>query len=79
MRGRIVGIALDRTGRYLYVNVRKWPEDWVPAADVCPPIAEDIEMKVLDLTERRFLDVTYKGHKGFTNSLGAFYIYLDTR
>ena len=78
MRGRIVGIALDRTGRYLHVNVRKWPEGAVSAADVCPPIAEDIEMKVLDLTERRFLDVTYKGHKGFTNSLGAFIIYLDT-
>ena len=78
MRGHIVGIALDRTGRYLYVNVRKWPEGAVPAADVCPPIAEDIEMKVLDLTERRFLDVTYKGHKGFTNSLDAYIIYLDT-
>ena len=59
MRGHIVGIALDRTGRYLHVNVRKWPEDWVPAADVCPPIAEDIEMKVLDLTERRSLSFFY--------------------
>ena len=26
----------------------------------------------------RFLDVTYTGHKGFTSSAGAFYIYLDT-
>ena len=59
MRGYIVGIALDRTGRYLHVNVRKWPEGAVPAADVCPPIAEDIEMKVLDLTERRSLSFFY--------------------
>ena len=26
----------------------------------------------------RFLDVNYTGHKGYTDSTGAFYIYLDT-
>ena len=25
-----------------------------------------------------FLDIQYYGHKGYTDSLGAFYIYLDT-
>jgi len=78
MEGHIVGIALDPSGRYLHVNVRRWPQGAAPVADSSLPIAEDIQMRVLDLQEKRFLDVTYTGHKGFTSSAGAFYIYLDT-
>ena len=53
MGGHIVGIALDSSGRYLHVNVRLWPEGAVPGADSSTPIAEDIQMKVLDLQEKK--------------------------
>ena len=53
MRGHIVGIALDRTGQYLYVNIRKWPDGARPALHLPPPIATEIEMHVLDLKTMR--------------------------
>jgi len=78
MFGHIVGIALDKNGKYLYVNVRNWPQGARPHPDLPPPIATEIEMHVLDLETLTFLNVKYIGHKGFTDSMGAFYIYLDT-
>ena len=53
MEGHIVGIALDPSGRYLHVNVRRWPQGAAPVADSSLPIAEDIQMRVLDLQEKR--------------------------
>ena len=80
MLGHIVGICLDKQsdGRYLYVNIRRWPDGAKPSLDLPPPIATEIEMRVLDLQTFTFLDICFTGHKGFTDSLGAFYIYLDT-
>ena len=53
MEGHIVGIALDPSGRYLHVNVRHWPQGAAPVTDSSMPIAEDIQMRVLDLQEKR--------------------------
>jgi len=77
MNGHIVGISQDREGRFLYVNVRRWPEGAVATENNPPPIASDIEMRVVDLKDLSLLDQVYLGHKGYTDSLGAFYIYLD--
>jgi len=77
MHGHIVGITQDREGRYLYVNVRRWPEGAVPTEDDPPPIDSWIEMRVVDLKDLTVQEQVYRGHKGYTDSKGAFYIYLD--
>jgi len=77
MYGHIVGITQDRAGRYLYVNVRRWPDGAVPTEEDPPPIDSWIEMRVVDLKDLTIKDQVYRGHKGYTDSKGAFYIYLD--
>jgi len=77
MHGHIVGIAQDREGRYLYVNVRRWPEGAVPTDDDPPPIDSWIEMRVVDLRDLTVKEQVYRGHRGYTDSEGAFYIYLS--
>lgn len=76
MKGHIVGISLD-SGQ-LHVNVRRWPEGARPVFDYPPPIAREIETRVVDLATLSLSDIQYTGHKGYTDSLEAFYIYLDT-
>lgn len=78
LNGHVVGIALDHSGRYLFANVRRWPLGAQPNRGEPPPIAQEIEMVVIDLNTLQILPKTYTGHKGFTDSTGAFYIYLDT-
>jgi len=78
LHGHVVGIALDHSGRFLFANVRRWPSGTQP--DMCepPPIAEEIEMVVIDLNTLQILPQTYTGHKGLTTNSEAFFIYLDT-
>lgn len=78
LHGHVVGIALDRSGQYIFANVRRWPQGAQPHVGEPPPIAQEIEMVVIDLHTLKILPKTYTGHKGFTDSTGAFYIYLDT-
>jgi len=78
MLGHVVGIAQDRAGKYLYVNVRRWPDGAVVSQHTPPCISDDIELRVVDLASLTLTHTVYRGHKGFTDSLGAFYIYLDT-
>ena len=77
MKGHIVGISLDRESRHLFVNVRQWPEGARPHPDNPPPIAREIETRVVDLSNLAVSDLKYRGHKGFTDTTEAFYIYLD--
>jgi len=78
LHGHVVGIALDHSGRFLFANVRRWPSGAQPNGGEPPPIAQEIEMVVIDLKTLNILPKTFTGHKGFTDSTGAFYIYLDT-
>merc|ERR1712130_107050 len=78
LHGHVVGVALDHSGRYLFANVRRWPLGAEPNRGEPPPIAQEIEMVVIDLNTLQILPKPYTGHKGFTDSTGAFYIYLDT-
>jgi len=77
LAGHIVGVAVARDGRHLYANVRRWPANAQPVEDEPPPIAQEIELVVVDLATLAVTDTTYSGHKGYTDSKGAFYIYLD--
>ena len=78
MLGHIVGISLDRQSRHLFVNVRPWPEGAQPHPDYPPPIAREIETRVVELSSLTVSSLQYRGHKGFTDTTEAFYIYLDT-
>jgi len=79
MSGHIVGIQQDRSGRYLFVNVRAWPDGAQPSEGSPPAIASEIEMRVVNLRDLTIIQgINYTGHKGYTDSIGAFYIYLDT-
>eukprot|EP00088_Acartia_fossae_P066419 TRINITY_DN8233_c0_g2_i3.p1 TRINITY_DN8233_c0_g2~~TRINITY_DN8233_c0_g2_i3.p1 ORF type:complete len:513 (-),score=100.37 TRINITY_DN8233_c0_g2_i3:26-1564(-) len=77
MNGHIIGMDVSKDSRYLYVNVRSWPENCVLSYDTSPVIAQQIEMRVVDLKTLTLLDKVYSGHKGFTSSFDAFYIYID--
>ena len=76
MLGHIVGISLQ--SGLLHVNVRRWPEGARPHYDYPPPIAREIETRVVDLATLKLSDIQYTGHKGYTDTSQAFYIYLDT-
>lgn len=78
LKGHIVGVALSPDHRYLYANVRRWPANSTPNLFESPPIASEIEMRVVDLKSLELMeDVVFTGHRGFTDSLGAFYIYIN--
>lgn len=77
MRGHVVGMALCPTGEHLYVNVRAWPENAVPSQDQPPPISSQIELRVVDLRTLTLTDAVMLGHRGFTPTENAFYLYLD--
>ena len=77
MHGHIVGAALAPDHRYLYVNVRSWPENCVPDMHEPPPISRQIELKIICLATLTLLPTTLLGHQGYTASDSAFYLYLD--
>lgn len=77
LHGHIVGLCLSQDQRYLYVNVRPWPPNSSPSLLESPPIASEIEMRVVDLQTLQLTQDIYTGHRGFTDSMDAFYIYID--
>ena len=46
----------------------RWPLGAQPNGGEPPPIAQEIEMVVIDLNTMEILPKTYTGHKGFTDS-----------
>ena len=85
MDGQIIGMAsTDVKNKYAFVNVRKWVEKEGTSMDDQmmfhpPDIHSDIEVRRIDLKtmEIKKEDIVLKGHKGYTSSEGAFYLYLD--
>ena len=77
MSGHIVGVALAPDHQYLYVNVRSWPENCVPDMYEPPPISTQIELRIICLATLTLLPTSLLGHRGYTASDSAFYLYLD--
>jgi len=75
--GHIVGLSLSPDHRFLFVNVRRWPTNATLNPLESPVIAREIEMRVVELETLTLLETVYSGHKGFTDSMAAFYIYID--
>ena len=64
LKGHIVGVALSPDNRYLYANVRRWPTNSTPNLFESPPIASEIEMRVVDLKSLELIeDVVFTGHR----------------
>lgn len=64
--------------RYLYVNSRAWPAGCVISDPMSPPpIAEEIDMHVIDLKSLREERRSLRAHRAFTPNDECFFIFLD--
>ncbi|KAG5889639.1 hypothetical protein JTB14_028918 [Gonioctena quinquepunctata] len=78
LHGHIVGMGLSPDHRYLYVNSRSWPENYVISNPLDPPpIAQEIDIHVIDLVTLKQVGTMLKAHKAFTPNNECFFIFLD--
>lgn len=78
LRGHIIGMGLSPDHRYLYVNTRSWPDD----AEIehplhPPPIAQQIDIHVIDLVTFKPVGNMLRSHKAYTPNDECFFIFLD--
>nr|CAI5842867.1 unnamed protein product [Callosobruchus analis] len=73
LHGHIVGMGLSPDHRYLYVNSRSWPENYVISNPLNPPpIAQETDIHVIDLVTLKQVGKMLRAHKAFTpNNDGA--------
>ncbi|XP_005177824.2 F-box/WD repeat-containing protein 5 [Musca domestica] len=78
LHGHIIGMALSPDHRYLYVNTRPWPENYVISNPLePPPIAQEIDIHVIDLMTLKRVGNMLRAHKAYTPSNECFFIFLD--
>jgi len=77
LHGHILGIAISPDYKELYVNVRCWPDGFIPTMENSPAIANQIEIKIIDLKTFTIQKQGLMGHVGFTPIEKAFNLYLD--
>lgn len=71
-------LAPPRLSRYLYVNSRAWPEGCVVSDPLQPPpIAEEIELRVVDLKTMKEAKRALRAHRAYTPSEEFNFIFLD--
>lgn len=64
--------------RYLYVNCRPWPANYVINNPFDPPIiASEIDIHVIDLTTFKEVGKMLRKHETYTPSDECFLIFLD--
>ncbi|XP_023275380.1 F-box/WD repeat-containing protein 5 [Seriola lalandi dorsalis] len=78
IHGHIIGMGLSPDHRYLYVNSRAWPAGCVISDPMFPPpIAEEIDLHVIDLKSLREERRSLRAHRAFTPNDECFFIFLD--
>ncbi|KAJ8917445.1 hypothetical protein NQ315_005492 [Exocentrus adspersus] len=78
LHGHIVGMGLSPDHRYLYVNSRSWPDNYVISNPLePPPIAQEIDIHVIDLVTLKQVGTMLRAHKAFTPNNECFFIFLD--
>ncbi|XP_062268942.1 F-box/WD repeat-containing protein 5 [Platichthys flesus] len=78
IHGHIIGMGLSPDHRYLYVNSRAWPAGCVISDAMSPPpIAEEIDLHVIDLKNLREERRSLRAHRAFTPNDECFFIFLD--
>lgn len=64
--------------RYLYVNTRPWPRGYVITNPLQPPpIAQEIDIHVIDLVTLKQVGTMLRAHKAYTPNNECFFIFLD--
>lgn len=76
--GTYIAVFFASIPRYLYVNSRPWPQ----GAEVedplhSPPIAQEIDIHVIDLLTMQDLGIRHRAHKAYTPNDECFFIFLD--
>uniref|UniRef100_A0A8D9BL72 F-box/WD repeat-containing protein 5 n=1 Tax=Cacopsylla melanoneura TaxID=428564 RepID=A0A8D9BL72_9HEMI len=78
LHGHIIGMCLSPDHRYLYVNCRPWPEDCIISNPFDPPpIAQEIDIHVIDLATLQEVGIMLRSHKAYTPNNECFLIFLD--
>ncbi|XP_071447226.1 F-box/WD repeat-containing protein 5 isoform X2 [Hetaerina americana] len=78
LHGHIIGMGLSPDHRYLYVNSRPWPVGYHITNPLDPPpIAQEIDLHVIDLTTLRKVGTMLRSHKAYTPNNECFFIFLD--
>lgn len=78
LKGHIIGMGLSPDHRYLYVNSRSWPEDATIEHPLHPPpIAQQIDIHVIDLKTLKKVGNMFRSHKAYTPNDECFFIFLD--
>lgn len=78
LHGHIVGMGLSPDHRYLYVNSRSWPKGYRISNPLDPPpIAQEIDIHVIDLVTLKQVGTMFRAHKAYTPNNECFFIFLD--
>ncbi|XP_043275210.1 F-box/WD repeat-containing protein 5 isoform X2 [Venturia canescens] len=78
LHGHIIGMGLSPDHRYLYVNTRPWPRGYVITNPLQPPpIAQEIDIHVIDLLTLKQVGTMLRAHKAYTPNNECFFIFLD--
>ncbi|XP_064650003.1 F-box/WD repeat-containing protein 5-like [Lineus longissimus] len=78
MHGHIIGMCLSPDHRYLYVNSRPWPKNYtIEDPREPPPIAQEIDIHVIDLYTMKEVGTMHRSHKAYTPNDECFFIFLD--
>ncbi|GAB1600846.1 F-box/WD WD repeat-containing 5 [Argonauta hians] len=76
--GHIIGMCLSPDHRYLYVNSRPWPRNCTIQNPLTPPpIAQEIDIHVIDLVHMKEMGTMHRSHKAYTPNDECFFIFLD--
>ncbi|XP_065202814.1 F-box/WD repeat-containing protein 5 [Planococcus citri] len=78
LHGHVIGMKLSPDHRYLYVNCRPWPEDYIISNPLdSPPIAQEIDIHVIDLTTFKEVGKMLRTRRVYTPGDECFLIFLD--
>lgn len=78
LHGHIIGMALSPDHRYIYVNTRPWPKNYIISNPLePPPIAQEIDIHVIDLMTLKRVGNMICDHKAYTANTDCFFIFLD--
>ncbi|KAL1124378.1 hypothetical protein AAG570_001007 [Ranatra chinensis] len=78
LHGHIIGMGLSPDHRYLYVNSRPWPDGYKITNPLDPPpIAQEIDIHVIDLAKFQEVGKMLRSHKAYTPNNECFFIFLD--
>ncbi|CAN7990824.1 unnamed protein product [Ixodes pacificus] len=78
LHGHIIGMGLSPDHRFLYINSRPWPQNYVIEQPLSPPpIAQEIDIHVIDLTTMEEVGNLLRSHRAYTPNDECFFIFLD--